>query len=262
MRVVFSGAVFALLAWLLLPLAAIVYASLTIDTTPVFPPTGFSFKWYRALLDVESFNSGIRNSLIIASAATLAATPVGVLAAVGLMRWDKPMRATVETILLAPVFVPGLVTGIGLLVTLAWIDVELGIARLIAGHILIVVPYIVRTTYASLAAQDRALEEAARTLGAGEARVLWQIVLPLARPGIIAGMLFSFIVSFDDVTVSLFLADARSITLPLAVLSYIEFNFDPTISAVSAAQIIVTFVAAIILERLFGLKELYGASNG
>ncbi len=262
MRAVFSAIVVLLLLWLVVPLIAIVYASVTIDATPVFPPTGFSLKWYRALLDVESFNSGVRNSLLVASVATAVATPLGVIAAVGLTRWTSRWRAPVEAFLLAPVFVPGLVTGIGLLVSISWMDLDFGMGRLFAGHVLIILPYIIRTTYASLAAQDLALEEAARTLGASEMRIIGQIVLPLAKPGIVAGMLFAFIVSFDDVTVSLFLADARSITLPLAVLSYIEFNFDPTISAVSAAQVIVTFVTAVMLERLFGLKKLYGSGHG
>jgi putative spermidine/putrescine transport system permease protein len=262
MRTLFSVAVNLLLLWLLLPLLAILFASITVDSVPVFPPSGFGLKWYRALLDVESFRSGLRVSLAVACIATLLATPLGVAAAIGLTRWSSPWRVTVETALLAPVFVPGLVSGIGLLVSLSWTEIEIGLGRLIAGHLLIIFPYIVRTTYASLAGQDPALEEAARTLGAGEARILWSVVLPLARPGMTAGMLFAFIVSFDDVPVSLFLADARSTTLPLAVLSYIEFNFDPTISAVAAAQVIVTFVAAIGLEQLFGLRKLYGAGGG
>jgi putative spermidine/putrescine transport system permease protein len=261
-KAVFHGTVGLALAWLLLPLAVIVFASLTADSTPTFPPSGFTAKWFLAAWDVSSFRSGLQTSLLVATLATALACPLGVTAAIGLVRSRTRFRSVLEAVLLAPIFVPGLVTGIGLLLALSQLDADLGVSRLIAGHLLVTFPYIVRTTYASLAGQNEDLEDAARTLGAGELQVIWRVVLPLARPGILAGALFAFIMSFDEVPLSLLLAEARSPTLPLAVLAYLEFNFDPAVSAVSAAQILVTFFIAIVLERSFGLQRLYGAANG
>ncbi|MSO76477.1 MAG: ABC transporter permease [Alphaproteobacteria bacterium] len=248
--------------WLLLPLAAIVYASVATDAVPVFPPTGITLHWYAAAYDVGSFRRGLEISLIVACLSTVLAMPVGLTAALALARWQSPWRAPIETALMAPIFVPGLVIGIALMMAVAASGLDIGFGRLILGHTLMIFPYIARTTYASLAVQDASLEEAARTMGAGEFRIVWSVQLPLARPGIVAGTIFAFIMSFDDVPVALFLADARTTTLPLAVLSYLEYNFDPAVAAVSAAQVIFTFFAAVLLERLFGLKRLWGAGNG
>ncbi len=120
-------------------------------------------------------------------------------------------------------------------------------------------PYTVRTVLASLSRVDPSLEEAAQTLGAAPVRAFFLVTLPLIRPGVAAGMIFSFILSFDDVAVSLFLVDVRTATLPLAIMSYLEYNVDPTIAAVSSLLVFLTLLLTLALERLFGLKRLFGA---
>jgi putative spermidine/putrescine transport system permease protein len=155
--------------------------------------------------------------------------------------------------------VPGIVIGISLLVALAAIDVREAPVRLVLAHVLVVMPYSMRTVLASLSQVDDALEEAALTLGATPLTAFFLVTLPLIRPGVIAGAVFSFIVSFDDVAVSLFLIDARTGTLPIAIMSYLEQNFDPSIAAISSLLIFVTLPLALGLERFFGLKRLLGA---
>lgn len=251
-----------LIVWLVIPLAAILIVSFGLDTIAA-SGQGPTLKWYRAAWEVGSFRSGVRSSFIVATSATLVSAIIGIAAAIGLTRWESRWKGVIDMILLLPIMVPGLVIGLGMLAAIATMGgADLGYGRLIAGHLLVVMPYVLRTTYASLITQGGSLEEAARTMGASEWRVLRKVTLPLARPGIVAGMLFAFIISLDEVPLSLFLADAHTTTLPLAVLSYLQFNFDPAISAVSAAQIILTLVAAVALERLFGLKNLYGAERG
>jgi putative spermidine/putrescine transport system permease protein len=132
--------------------------------------------------------------------------------------------------------------------------------RLFVGHVLIVMPYVIRTTLASLAQIDPALKEAAETLGASYRQVLLKIILPLIRPGIVAGMIFGFILSFDDVNVSLFLVDARTTTLPISVMSYLQYSFDPSVAAISSLLIAATFIITIVLERSFGLKRLFAGN--
>jgi putative spermidine/putrescine transport system permease protein len=260
-RFLFNTIVVLLLVWLLLPLIAILIVSVGLDDALHGRSSAINLKWYRAAWEVASFRSGLQISAIIAISSTAIAAIIGVTAAIGLARWKSRWRSSMDTILLLPILVPGLVVGIGILSAAAFVGFDFGYGRLIAGHVLIIMPYIVRTTYASLVAQGPSFEEAARTLGASELRILTSITLPLAKAGITAGMLFAFIVSLDEVPVSLFLADARSTTLPLAVLSYLQFNFDPAISAISAAQVLLTVAAALVLERIFGLKKLYGAES-
>jgi putative spermidine/putrescine transport system permease protein len=136
-------------------------------------------------------------------------------------------------------------------------DVREAPLRLLIGHALIVLPYVVRTTLASLARLDPAWTEAAETLGASRLAAFRQIILPLIRPGVVAGMLFGFILSFDDVSVSLFLVDARTVTLPLAIMSYLQYNFDPSIAAISSMLIGLTVVVVVVVERRLGMKQLF-----
>ncbi|MFZ4532737.1 MAG: ABC transporter permease subunit, partial [Alsobacter sp.] len=130
--------------------------------------------------------------------------------------------------------------------------------RLVAAHVLVTMPYLVRTLIASLTRFDMVLEEAARTLGASPLTTFFVITLPLIRPGLIAGVLFALVVSFDNVSVSLFLTSARTNTLPLAILNYVEYNYDPSIAALSTMLIAVSLGAALLLERLVGLRRVVG----
>jgi putative spermidine/putrescine transport system permease protein len=124
--------------------------------------------------------------------------------------------------------------------------------------VLVTFPYLVRTIMASLARFDQSLEEAARTLGAHPLRGFMLVTLPLIRPGVIAGMLFALIVSFDNVSVSLFLTSARSNTLPLAILNYVEYNFDPSVAAISTMLVVVSLTAAVLMERAVCLRRVVG----
>ena len=131
-------------------------------------------------------------------------------------------------------------------------------SRLLLAHVVITLPYMVRTVMASLARLDPLAEEAAMTLGASRLRAFFHVTLPLLLPGLVAGAVFAFIVSFDNVSVSLFLTTARSLTLPIAVLGYVEFNFDPSVAALSTLLILTSLVAAIGVERAVGLRRALG----
>jgi putative spermidine/putrescine transport system permease protein len=197
-------------------------------------------------------------SVWLAIAATAIATPLGTAAALGLRRGKFRGKQLVELLFLSPLAVPGIVIGIALLIAFVAADVGQAPVRLVAAHVLLVLPYSIRTVLASLAQIDPALEEAALTLGASRWRALRLIVLPLIRPGIIAGVLFALILSFDDIALALFLVDANTTTLPVAILSYLQYNFDPSIAAVSSIVIILTLGCASLVERTFGLQRLLG----
>ena len=255
---VFRVAVAIVIAFLLAPLVFVVIVSFTAGTVPSFPPDGWSLRWYRQALGHELFQRGIFTSVWLALVSTLIATPIGTLAAIGIARTNFAGREALQTFLLAPLIVPTIVIGIGILVAAVDLGIKNSAVRLIVGHVLIVLPYSIRTVLASLNRGDVVLEEAARTLGASALRVFYHVTLPLCRSGIIAGMILAFIISFDDVAVSLFLVDSKNNTLPIAILAYLEYNFDPSISAISALLIFVTLVGNIAIEKVFGIRRALG----
>lgn len=246
-----------LYVFIVTPLICVILASFNQDSVQTVPPLQWSVRWYEEALRNQNFVRGALTSLLVATIATVVATPIGVLGAFGLWKSKSRYKAALDAFFALPIVVPGLVTGISLLIVLTAADVAVGNVKLICGHVLIVLPYVIRTTLASLAQFNPSLWEAAETLGASPPQVLWKIVLPIVRPGIVAGMVFGFILSFDDVNISLFLVDARTITLPISIMSYLQFSFDPSVAAISTILIGVTFVGTLLLERLFGLKRLF-----
>jgi putative spermidine/putrescine transport system permease protein len=250
------GFILAIYAFLLAPLVCVVIVSFNAEAVQSFPPTSWSLRWYAHALQVDSFRNGALLSFALAAAAALVATPIGTAAALGLHRTTWRGRAALESLLLAPLMVPGLVIGISLLIALAAIDVRDAPLRLLVAHSVAILPYSVRTVLASLSRLDPALEEAAETLGASGFETFRHVVFPLIRPGIVAGLVFGLILSFDDVSVSLLLVDARTTTLPIAIMSYLEYSFDPSVAAISSMLIFVTLGLALLLERVFGLKRL------
>jgi putative spermidine/putrescine transport system permease protein len=257
-RFFYYSAVTAAYCFLLLPLVFIVVVSVNGGAIPSFPPTDLSLHWYGEALTNSSFLQGAVTSGWLALLATLLSTPIGVAAALTLHRGNFRGKTFLETLFLAPLAVPGIVIGIALLITFVAADLREAPMRLIAAHILLVLPYSIRTVLASLARIDPSLEEAAMTLGASGWSAFRLITLPLIRPGIVAGMAFAFILSFDDIAITLFLVDANTFTLPVAMLSYLQYNFDPSIAAISSVSILLTLAIAFVLERLFGLQRLLG----
>jgi putative spermidine/putrescine transport system permease protein len=246
-----------LYVFIITPLVCVILASFNQESVQSVPPLQWSVRWYGEALRNPNFVRGALTSLLIATIATVIATPIGVLAAFGLWKSKSRYKAALDAFFALPIIVPGLVSGISLLIVLTAADMAVGNVKLICGHVLIVLPYVIRTTLASLAQFNPSLWEAAETLGASPLQVLWKIVLPIIRPGIVAGMVFGFILSFDDVNISLFLVDARTITLPISIMSYLQFSFDPSVAAISTILIAITFVSTLLLERLFGLKRLF-----
>jgi putative spermidine/putrescine transport system permease protein len=245
-------------AFILAPIVVVVAVSLTDSPIPEFPPRGLTLRWYAHALSEDVFTTSALNSLWLATLATAIATPLALAAAYGLVRGRFRGRDAIQTLLLAPLVVPSLVIGLALLLAFSGMGVRDVGARLVGAHVLITFPYMVRTILASLARLDPAVEEAARTLGASALRCFVLVTLPLVRPGVVAGMLFAFIVSFDNVSLSLFLTNARTNTLPIAILNYVEYNFDPSVAAISTMLVAFSLGAALLVERLVGLRRVVG----
>ena len=245
-------------AFILAPIVVVVAVSLTDSPIPEFPPRGLTLRWYAHALSEDVFTTSALNSLWLATLATAIATPLALAAAYGLVRGRFRGRDAIQTLLLAPLVVPSLVIGLAILLAFSGMGVRDVGARLVGAHVLITFPYMVRTILASLARLDPAVEEAARTLGASALRCFVLVTLPLVRLGVVAGMLFAFIVSFDNVSLSLFLTNARTNTLPIAILNYVEYNFDPSVAAISTMLVAFSLGAALLVERLVGLRRVVG----
>lgn len=258
MKIAFNTAIALLIAFIVAPLLIVILVSFSGREIPEFPPSTWSLRWYGHALSEPVFVTSAINSAWLAVTATCISTPIALGAAMAIVRGQFPGKNLLQAALLSPLFVPAIVTSLAILLAFS-VGLRTVTLRLVAAHVLITLPYLVRTILASLTRLDMTVEEAARTLGASPIRTFWYVTLPLIRPGLTAGMLFAAIVSFDNVSVSLFLTTARTNTLPIATLNYVEYNFDPSIAAISTMLIAVTAAAALIVERTVGLRSVAGA---
>lgn len=255
MRTAFRMLCGLVLAFLLLPVVIVLCFAVNPEPFIAFPLTGVSLRWFAKFVTSRDFMSAFWLSLGLGLATVVIAGALGTMAAVALARGRFPGRAALVQVFLSPIVLPSILTGFALfqLAMVAGIGRSLWI--LLAGHLVVATPYVLRTVLAMLAQFDRALEEAARNLGATPAQAFREVTLPLIRPGVIAGMLFAFIVSFDQFPVSLFLVSPGQETLPIAMFNYLRFDFDGTIAAASCVSILLAVVLVFGIERTVGLQE-------
>jgi putative spermidine/putrescine transport system permease protein len=230
-------------------------------TTITFPPEGFSLRWFGTAASYPPFLEGLGTSLLIALAATVIALAIGIPATLAIHRGRLPGRAVVQSLFLTPIVLPELVFGLALYQQLM---VGLGISAsgvLLIGHAILLLPYAVRVTGASLMLADPALEEAARGLGAGPATTFFRVTLPVLRPGITAAAVLGFVTSFNNVPLSLLLQGPGTATLPVAMLQYVQTSYDPVVAAVSVVLLIAAVVVALIAERLVGFNKIFGGAG-
>lgn len=244
--------------WLLGPLAVIVAGSFTEAPQVTFPPEGFTLQWYEKLLGREDFLRSFIDSIVLATVATFLAVLLGTIAAVGLSRESFAGRELFRAFLMSPLILPTVVTGVALFQFSRVLGISSNMIGLVIGHTLITLPYVIRTVGAAIVNLDPSLAEAAESLGARPARVLLQVVMPAIAPAILVSVIFAFIVSFDQVTISIFLTGPDVMTLPIRIYTYIEFAIDPMIAAVSALLILFAYLLVIGLERAFGLDRVFG----
>ena len=250
------------LAFILMPLVFVSWLAFFLQAIPSFPPQGYSLKWFFAISENHKFVDGFWLSLQVAVVAMVLGLAIGVPAALCLARYRFGAREGLANLLLLPILVPGIVLGTSLYVfhveatILTSLPVIGSTAALVAGHILIVIPWSVRLVTASLAGFDRSIEEAAMNLGATPMTTFFRITLPTIRPGIVAAALFGFVVSFGNLEMSMFLVGAGRTTLPIAILQYLEYRIDPTIAAVSLLQVLLIGAAMFITDRFVKLSRI------
>lgn len=249
-----SGAAIRALVYTMLaaPAFLVIASSFTSSDTMRFPPTGFSLRWYRAAFQDELFMTALWTSTYIAVLVAVFALLIGFAAAFAINRYSFRGRAFLQGLIFSPLIVPAVVLGIGLLQLFAWLDLTQTIYPLLLGHLVLAVPYVVRTILASLSLYDQQLEQAAMNLRATPLRVIRRITLPLIMPGLLSAAIFAFVTSFGNVTVSSFLTYGGRVTLPVQIFAYVDTSYDPLVAAVSSLMIIVTLIVILTIERLIG----------
>jgi putative spermidine/putrescine transport system permease protein len=248
-------------AILLFPLLIVVTISFTSGAGVDFPPPGLSLRWFQYIAHRPEFVSGTLNSLVLAVVATLLALALGILASLAMVRYQFRGKAVLEALFLAPLVVPSLIIGVALLYFFSTIGFIDSFQRLVLAHLILTVPYTIRSISATLYGLDPAYEEASRVMGAGTLRTFRKVLLPLLRPGIVVAALFAFIVSFDNFNASIFLISGNTVTLPVRIFTYLGFQFDPSIAAISTVLLVATVAVLAIAERTIGLTRLRALSS-
>ena len=245
-------------AFILLPILVVLVASVSTTNYLTFPPQGFTLKWFAGLVRLDNYVDAFRYSIAIAAAATAISVVLGVWIALVIARARFAGRAAVQSFFLAPIVLPELALAVGLLQYFSQTGFIRGGAAVVLAHSVVCTPYVIRTVTAGAARADRAVEDSAASLGAPPWRVLRDITLPLLKPGLISGGIMAFIISFDNVTLSLFLSSPGSITLPALLFNQAaETGLNTTLAAVSAVLVLFMLGVMLLVERLIGLERFF-----
>lgn len=248
--------VFLIFAFLFIPLAMIAVTSFGENPTIQFPIEGFTFDWYANVFRNRAFVSSFFLSLKLSLSATILALIVGIPAAYALARFSLRGRKWLRNFFLSPTIVPGVVVGYSLFQFIV-IRLQLPVFQgLLLGHFLISLPYIIRVVGSSLEQLDFSIEEVAWTLGCTKLKAFVSVVLPNITSGIFASFMLAFINSFNNIPVSQFLSGPGVSALPTALMNYIEYNYDPTVSALSVLLMIGTILLMLLIEKTLGIAQI------
>lgn len=242
--------------FLLAPLVITIAVSFGDSAVFSLPPPGWSTRWYERLSSTRGLAASLGTSVQIAALATSISLVTGTLCAIALVRGTFRGREAIATFLVSPLMLPGLVVGIAMLQGFRVLGLRDAWMSLLVAHVVITMPYVVRTVLASLSLFDFTLIEAARTLGCNYFQALRKVLVPTLAPAFLTSGMFAFLASMDNYPISIFFTDAWTKTLPIQMLQLVEERPDPMIAAVSTLLILLAILAMIIGDRLVGLKKL------
>ncbi|MBY5538260.1 ABC transporter permease [Rhizobium leguminosarum] len=245
--------------FLLAPIIIVVVVSFSSSSFIAFPMPGLSLEWYQRIIDYRPFMQSLLVSIEIAVLSGLAGTAIGVPAAIWAAREQGWIGQLFKNFMLSPISVPAILLGFSLLYMLSAMTLGVSFLSLLITHTVVSIPYISRTVLAVYRAVPTDYEEAAAVLGATRRRVFFDVTLPLIKPGIFAGALFSTLISLDNLPLSFFFGGADSSTLPVVMLSYMQNQFDPSIAAIATVQMLIAIVALGVVNALYGIDKLTAA---
>ena len=221
--------------------------------------TGFTLDWYRRLLERTDLLRGLRASMIVGTVSTLVATLFGTMLALALARGRFRGRRAMEGLLYLPIVTPEIIVGISLLVLFVLLRVRLGLGTITIAHIAFNIAFVAVVVRARLDGMDRSLEEAALMLGADQLTAFRTVTVPQLWPGIIAGALLAFTMSFDDYVITSLVAGTGSSTLPVVVYGMVRRNVEPTVNAISTLILLGTSLLIWLAFRLSRERPLAAA---
>jgi len=243
------------------PILTLIVMSFGMSDTLQFPPVAYGLRWYRAAWntfvspdasDVLSMGQALTTSVVVAISTMLLATAASVPAAYVLNRYRFPGKTLVVQLIALPLVYPLVMLGLSLLLVFNVLPFDMSLSRLVIAHVILALPFTVKNCAASIAMIGPEFEEAALTMGASPLRAMIDAILPLMRPGILAGMLFAFIVSFNEFTVTFFLYGVNTVTLPIWLYSRTVSSLDPTVFSFAVVIILIDFALICLLEKLVG----------
>ncbi len=242
--------------FILAPILVVCVVAFTPEGYLSVPTDRVSLRWFRAIADYPEFIDAFWNSVWLAAASSAIAVGFSVPAALAIARYDFTGREALTALFLSPLMVPHVVLGIAFLRFFTQIGLGGTFVGLVLSHIVIVFPFALRLVLSSAVGMDRAIEHAAISLGASDFAVFRRVTLPLILPGLASGWALAFIQSFDEVTMTVFIAAPGTVTLPVRMFLYIQDNIDPLVTSVSACVIAITVVFLVVLDRIYGLERL------
>lgn len=249
-RFFFNGFALLALIFLITPVLVIVPLSFNKSSFLTYPMDGFSLEWYKVFFASDAWLGALKNSFIIAPIATLFATVLGTLAAMGIVRSNFRGKLLFMSIIMSPMVTPIVIVAVGLYFFFAQLSLINSYLGLILAHTVLGIPFVVITVSATLKGYDYNYSRAAASLGASPFFAFRTVTFPLIAPGVISGALFAFATSFDEVVVTLFLASPRQRTLPMQMFSGIRDNIDPTIAAAATIMLVSSAMLLLTIEWL------------
>ncbi len=236
----------------------VITVAVSFASTPIYtlPPPDWSFRWYEAMQRRSGLYDAVMLSLNLAVVSTAISLVVGAAASIAMVRGRMPGREGIATFFVSPLMMPGLVVGVALLQFLRGIDLRDAYWSLLLGHIVVTLPFVMRTLLAAMASFDFSLVDAARTLGLSYPMAVLKVLTPNLAPAFLTSGLFAFLASMDNYPISIFLTDARNKTLPIKMLQYLEEQPDPSIAAMSTGLIVLALIALIVGSRTVGLNRM------
>ena len=244
-----------IVAFLAVPVLFVIFYSFNKSAYFRFPTQGFSLRWYGNFFRLHSFGKGALVSLALAAVVTPVSVAIGVAASYGLVRGRFKAAAVINALLMSPIIIPGVVTGIALMTMFNLLGSGWSFGNLVIAMTLVCLPYTVRSISANMHGLNASTEEAAINLGASRWTTFRRVVLPQIRPGIVGGMIFVFATVLEDVSVVIFLTSYRTTTLSIAALGYLRNKDDPTIAAMATMLVALTVGLVFIIQRVIGLEK-------
>lgn len=253
-RILMAASGFVLF-FLLAPLLVVIGVSFTSSNFLRFPPEGFSLQWYDAVINNTLYVDAFWLSIQIAGFGTILAMVLGVPASLVLVRKRFLGAGVISAIFLSPLILPTVVLGVAILQYASALGFARSFTALLVGHVVLIIPYVIRATLVSLADFDLASEEAAQDLGATTMQTLFLVALPQIKPGVIAGGLLGFVISWINVEVSIFNSTSAMVTLPVRIFNQVQATVDPSMAAVSAVTIYFAVIAVFALDYFIGIEK-------